>query len=68
LVSEGVGSIFRRKEGRYFIYLPKDLVEDTGFPFLIEKSAKVKVRFKHSNKKLIVEKYQRSDRGNIVRV
>jgi len=59
LVSEGVGLIFRRKDGRYFIYLPKDLVEDTGFPFPTEKSLKVKIHFTPSNKKLIVEKYQR---------
>jgi len=59
LVSEGVGSIFRRKDGRYFIYLPKDLVENTGFPFQTEKSLKVKIRFTPSNRKLIIEKYQR---------
>ena len=59
LVSEGVGLIFRRKDGRYFIYLPKGLVENTGFPFPTEKSLKVKIRFTPSNKKLIIEKYQR---------
>jgi len=30
MVSEGVGSIFRRTDGKYSIYLPKDLVENTG--------------------------------------
>ena len=56
MVSEGVGSIFRRTDGRYFIYLPKDLVENTGFPFPPEKSVKVKIHFKLGEKKLIIEK------------
>ena len=58
MVSEGVGLIFRRKDGRYFIYLPKDLVEDTGFPFPTEKSVKVKIRFTPDNKKLVIEKHR----------
>jgi len=58
LVSEGVGLISRRKDGRYFIYLPKDLVEDTGFPFPTEKSVKVKIRFTPDNKKLVIEKHR----------
>jgi hypothetical protein len=54
LVSEGIGSIFKRKDDKYFIYLPKDLVEDTGFPFPMTPSTKVKVRFT-KDKKIIVE-------------
>ena len=56
MVSQGVGSIFRRTDGRYFIYLPKDLVEDTAFPFPTETSVKVKIHFKSREKKLIIEK------------
>jgi hypothetical protein len=56
LVSQGVGSIFRRTDGRYFIYLPQGLVEDTAFPFPTEKSVKVKIRFKPGEKKLVIEK------------
>jgi len=55
LASEGSGSIFRRKDGKYFIYLPKELVEDTGFPFPIASSVKVKVHFTPGDKKIIVE-------------
>ena len=55
LVNEGSGSIFRRKDGRYFIYLPRDVVEDTGFPFPIRSSVKVKVRFTPGDKKIIIE-------------
>jgi len=45
MVNEGIGSISRRKDGKYFLYLPKDLVEDTGFPYSLHSSVKVKVRF-----------------------
>ena len=58
MVGEGVGSIFRRTDGRYFIYLPTALVEDTAFPFPTEKSVKVKIRFMPGNRKLIIEGYQ----------
>ena len=44
MVSEGVGSIFRRTDGKYFVHLPRALVEDTAFPFPPEKSVKVKIR------------------------
>jgi len=33
MVSEGYGRLFRRKDGKYLIYLPKDLCEDSQFPF-----------------------------------
>ncbi|MCP8310991.1 MAG: hypothetical protein L6N95_04830 [Candidatus Methylarchaceae archaeon HK01B] len=55
MVSVSIGSIFKRKDGRYFIYLPKNLVEDTSFPFPIKSPVKVKVRFIPGEKRLIVE-------------
>lgn len=55
MVSQGVGSIFRRKDGKYFAYLPKDLVEDTSFPFELSSSVKVNVKFKPNEKKIIIE-------------
>jgi len=55
LVSEGFGRISKRKDGKYFIYLPKDLAEDTSFPFPITSSVKVKVRFTPGDKKIIIE-------------
>ncbi|MCW4033134.1 MAG: hypothetical protein NWF08_07050 [Candidatus Bathyarchaeota archaeon] len=55
MVSQGVGSIFKRKDGKYFVYLPVALVEDTAFPFEIEKSLKVKIRFRAGEKRIIVE-------------
>jgi len=58
LVSSGKGRIFRRKDGKYLIYLPKDLAEDSMFPFRTETSVRVKVSFKiGGEQRLIIEKY-----------
>lgn len=45
MVREGIGSIFRRKDGKFFVYLPQGVAEDSAFPFELNSSAKVKVRF-----------------------
>ncbi len=55
MVSESYGSISMRKDGKYFLYLPKKLVEDTGFPFPPTSKVKVKVSFKLGEKRLIIE-------------
>ena len=55
MVSKSSGSIFRRTDGKYFIYLPKALVEDTAFPFPVTSSVKVRVHFKPGDKKLVIE-------------
>ena len=31
--TEGKGRLFKRKDDKYLIYLPKDLCEDSMFPF-----------------------------------
>jgi len=33
MVNQGRGRLFRRKDGKFQIYLPKDLCEDSMFPF-----------------------------------
>ena len=43
LVAEAKGSIFKRTNGKYFLYLPKHLVEDTSFPFKFDSATPVKV-------------------------
>ena len=60
MVSEGRGRVFRRKDGKYLIYLPKDFAEDSMFPFPLktEKSLEVKISFKIGEDKLIIEKWQ----------
>jgi hypothetical protein len=55
MVNVGRANLFRRKDGKYLIYLPKDLADDSMFPFRTETSVKVKVSFKSGEEKLIIE-------------
>jgi hypothetical protein len=57
MVNEGRGRLFRRKDGKYLVYLPKDLAEDSMFPFKEADSIFVKVSFKLGDNKLAVEKW-----------
>jgi hypothetical protein len=58
MVNEGKGRIFRRKDGKYLIYLPLDLAEDSMFPFRGSDSIPVKVSFKLGDTKLLIEKWK----------
>lgn len=65
MVSEGRGRLFRRKDGKYLLYLPVDLAEDSMFPFKEYTRTKrgadsipVKIGFKHGDNKLTVEKWK----------
>ena len=58
MVSEGRGRIFRRKDGKYLLYIPKDLAEDSMFPFKGCSSIPVKVSFKIGEEKLTIEKWK----------
>jgi hypothetical protein len=58
MASEGRGRLFRRKDGKYLIYLPKSLAEDSMFPFKGADSIFVNVGFKPgAAKKLLVKKW-----------
>lgn len=62
MVSEGRGRLFRRKDGKYLIYLPVYLAEDSMFPFKGKDSLEVKVSFKPGGeKKLIVEELKETE-------
>jgi hypothetical protein len=58
MVSEGRGRLFKRKDGKFLIYLPKDLAEDSMFPFKGSDSIFVKVSFKIGDNKLIIEEWK----------
>jgi hypothetical protein len=58
MVKEGRGRLFRRKDGKYLIYLPKDFAEDSMFPFKGSDSIFVKVSFKIGDDKLLIERYK----------
>jgi hypothetical protein len=58
MVNEGRGRLFRRKDGKFLIYLPKDFAEDSMFPFKGSDSIFVKISFKLGDNKLLVEKWK----------
>jgi hypothetical protein len=58
MVNEGRGRLFKRKDGKFLIYLPKDLAEDSMFPFKGADSIFVKVTFKLGDSKLLIEKWK----------
>ncbi len=58
MVSEGRGRLFRRKDGKYLIYLPKALAEDSMFPFKGSNSTFVRVTFKvGESNRLLIDKW-----------
>jgi len=58
LVSNGKGRLFKRKDGKYLVYLPKDLAEDSIFPFKGSDSIFVKITFQLGDNKLLVENWK----------
>jgi len=54
MVREGIGSIFKRKDGKFFVYLPQGIAEDTAFPFDPHSSMKTTVR-STDDWKLVIE-------------
>ncbi len=56
MVAEANGRFFMRKDGKYFIYVPKHLVEDSGCPFRACSSVPVRIHFVPGEKRIIVEK------------
>jgi hypothetical protein len=62
MVSEGRGRLFRRKDGKFLIYLPKDLAEDSMFPFKGSDSIFVKVSFKIGDDKLLIERWPEQEK------
>jgi len=60
MVKEGKGRLFKRKDGKYLIYVPVALAEDSMFPFPLDEvdsAVSVKIGFKVGDNKLKVEKW-----------
>lgn len=53
MVGEGVGKILK-KEGKFLLRIPKNVAEDSNFPFAV--SEDVKVCFEVGDSKLVVKK------------
>jgi len=58
MCNEGKGTIFKRKDDRYLLYLPVRVVDDSMFPLKCEGSMPVKLSFSPNDNKLIVEKWE----------
>ena len=58
MVSEAKGRLFRRKDGKYLLYVPKGLAEDSMFPFKPNPEVIVKINFKLGGKTLTVAKWK----------
>jgi hypothetical protein len=54
MVLEANGRMSRRNDAKYFLYLPKNLVEDSGFPFKVTSSVSVRVLIDLKGGKLLV--------------
>ena len=57
MVNEGKARLFRNTQGRYLIYLPVDLAQDSMFPFKVADSVYVRVNFKHGENKLVITEW-----------
>ncbi len=55
MVCQGKGRLFRRKDGKYLIYVPLSLAQDSMFPIKTKSSVKVKIAFKIGDNKLTIE-------------
>jgi hypothetical protein len=57
MVNEGKGTLFKRKDNKYLIYIPVDLAQDSMFPFKADPAVYVKISFKVGDNKLKIEKW-----------
>ena len=57
MVNEAKGRVFRRKDGKYLIYVAKGLAEDSMFPFKGARSIQVKISFKLGDNKILIEEW-----------
>ena len=60
-VNEAKGRIFKRKDGKYLIYIPVDLAEDSMFPYQTNSAVPVRISFKVGDDKIKVEKWNKEE-------
>jgi hypothetical protein len=54
--NEGKGTLFKRKDDKFLLYLPVRVTDDSMFPFKCTSSMGVTIKFKPGGDKLIIEK------------
>jgi len=59
MVAVGKARLFRRKDDKYLIYVPKDFAEDSMFPLKIDPPASSRpVRISFEKNKVIIEEWK----------
>ena len=64
MVNEAKGTLFRRNDGKYFLYIPVYLAEDSMFPIKATPAnpqVRVKISFKVGDNKLTIEKWRENN-------
>jgi len=64
MINEANGTLFRRKDVKYLMYIPKDLAEDSMFPIKATPAnpkVRVKISFKAGDNKLTIEKWKENN-------
>jgi len=64
MVNEENGTLFRRKDGKYFLYIPVYLAEDSMFPIkatIANPKVRVKISFKVGDSKVTIEKWKENN-------
>ena len=64
MVNEAKGILFRRKDGKYLLYVPVYLAEDSMFPIKATPTnpkVEVKIFFKVGDNKLTIEKWKENN-------
>lgn len=66
MVNAGKGRLFKRKDGKFLIYLPKDLCEDSMFPFKITDYCAVNIKASSSATARCLSKNGKNSKPNKV--
>jgi len=61
VVNEGKARLFKNSQGRYLIYLPVDLAEDSMFPLKVANSIHVRVGFKQGENKITIAEWKEQE-------
>jgi len=64
MVNEANGTLFRRNDGKYFLYIPVYLAEDSMFPIKATPAnpkVRVKISFKVGDNKLTIEEWKENN-------
>jgi len=57
MVNEGKARLFKNTQGRYLIYIPISLAQDSMFPFKVADSTYVHIQFEEGKDKLIITEW-----------